>query len=320
MSINYQPTVSFQGGRYLADGISSAGKSIADAIVKHKSDMDEAKGYQTILKALSGDPSTGIDPESIDKMSLPEAKNSILAAEIRRQQALTRQQDEAQAAVPGFLQSLAGNMQPQPAAPENQPVGQMFSSLGTGAVPPTAPQQPGMSALMATITSASKNPAVLQTDIGKNVLLTAIKEGMVRPAEDLNAPPEQTMIGGVPYVFKKGSREFQPRADYVPGVKAEDRMAEIDARAKYAKELQAERDAIRSRLTPKDLLSSYEEELKSLNDPANWIGTKLEDRAMHRAELNAKINALRGGGGDPASTATRPGNIRKYNPATGRIE
>jgi len=32
-------------------------------------------------------------------------------------------------------------------------------------------------------------------------------------------PPEQTDVGGVPYVWKRGSREFQPRADYIPGVR-----------------------------------------------------------------------------------------------------
>lgn len=56
-------------------------------------------------------------------------------------------------------------------------------------------------------------------------------------------------------------------------------------------------------LSPKDLLSSYQAELKALDEPGSWVGTTPEQRAAHRAELQSKVEALRSGGSasDPAS-------------------
>jgi len=181
MSIEWNPGVTFEGGRYIAAGIDRAAQSIGDAIIQHRRDLQEKQGYQTILKALSSDPNNGIDPDAIDKMTLPQAKSSIVAAEIKRQQAAQKQTATANAAVPGFLRDVAGNMQPQPGNPAATPPGQLYGALATGAVPPTTANQPGMNALLATITAASKNPAVLNTTIGQNVLQTAIKQGMVQP-------------------------------------------------------------------------------------------------------------------------------------------
>lgn len=44
------------------------------------------------------------------------------------------------------------------------------------------------------------------------------------------AAPEQTMVGDVPYVWKRGSKEFQPRADYGLGVRQQNALDLITAK------------------------------------------------------------------------------------------
>jgi hypothetical protein len=77
------------------------------------------------------------------------------------------------------------------------------------------------------------------------------------------------------------------------------------ARGGETAELQTQREAARTKLAPKDLLKSYQDELTALNNPMNWSGTTPEDRAGHRAELTGKIEQLRGNAtGAPAAAAT----------------
>lgn len=87
-------------------------------------------------------------------------------------------------------------------------------------------------------------------------------------------------------------------------------------RADAATSLEAQREAARQKLAPKDLLKSYQDELNTINNPMSWAGTTPEDRAAHRAILTGKIAELRGeGSGEaPPAAATSTGG-----PALSRV-
>lgn len=315
-----------RSGELIGAGIAGAGNSLADAIAKYGAMRDEAKGYQQIVKALAQDPTSGIDPDSVDKMSIWDAKNTVLGANVRQQIAQQRAAAQAQAALPAFLQNFARNMQPQPGNPDTVVPGSEVSSPQTGAqptslmmsiaggqVPPTPAPVAGLPPLAAALRAASQRPEVLNTEIGRNVLEQAIKRGMVKPVED-NMP-----------VWSKGPNGedvmYQPKTKNAPTIspfsKSAARMTEIDATTKAAAERDAakaaQREKDRSTLTPKDLLASYQADLKSLDNPMNWGDSTPEERAAHRATLNAKITALRepsaAGTGQPKPAATSTNSI-----------
>lgn len=173
----YTPNVTDRSGELLGAGIMSGARSLADAISQYGAMRDEAAGYQKIVKALAQDPNSGIDPDSVDKMSIWDAKNTVLGAHVRQQIAERQQQNSA---LSNFLSTM-GNAMPNTGAPSPD----LSAALtGDGSVPvrtsPFLPALPaprgplasppmtaGPSAIKLAILSASKDPAVLQTQIGR---------------------------------------------------------------------------------------------------------------------------------------------------------
>ncbi len=100
--------------------------------------------------------------------------------------------------------------------------------------------------------------------------LLAVQQG----AAD-NSEPQQTMIGGVPYVFKKGSKEFQPRADIVPGLKAENAAA-----------LLAQKQGGSGQLKDSDLLKSFDSQERAIHGDYSLD-------PVAKAEQLAKLEAAR---------------------------
>ena len=96
----WNPSEHNRVGELLGRGITDAGTSIADAITDAKQKHDELKGWKTLADALSKDPANGIDPASVDKMTLSQAKMLPLVAETRRAQ--VRLVVRADAAATGF--------------------------------------------------------------------------------------------------------------------------------------------------------------------------------------------------------------------------
>ena len=179
----YNPGVVFEGGQLIGQGIDRAAQTIGDAILQHKRDLQEKQGYTQVLKALASDPNNGIDADSIDKMTLGQAKGSIMAAEIRRQQAATRQQQQATAAIPGFLATYGQAQQPTPGNPNVQPPGSLFTSLAGGAVPPVATgnqRKPGLDARSALGLALQKFAPVLNDpEVRSSIIAATIKNGLM---------------------------------------------------------------------------------------------------------------------------------------------
>lgn len=125
--------------------------------------------------------------------------------------------------------------------------------------------------------------------------------------EDNNTPPEQTDVGGVPYVWKRGSREFQPRADYGLGVKQDNALEILKAKEKPAAE-------------------PGEQPITSPDGKFYWSGTRwvavpVADPAkaeladmLHRGNTNAP--AGRAPANDPASAPV----LRFRKNAQGKVE
>lgn len=242
MAFYYQPGVQDRRGEFLAQGISSAGQSIADAITQVKAKHDELRGYQTVLKALAQDPANGLDPDAVDKMSLSKAKSSILASEIRRNQAAARQQQQVQQAGMELPGAIAKNMQPTTrlaGGPTD------LTSLMVGGGNPVN-TTPGMTPLMAQITALSQNPKAVMSPQGQEVFKNMLKTmntvprtpqpfsmngvtGVVDPAtgtitqprvtrpsplSDIPVPddwtPQTNKVGNITYYQSRPGGEFKP--------------------------------------------------------------------------------------------------------------
>ena len=182
--------------------------AIGDAIREHKAKSDELKGYKTILTALASDPQNGINPDQIDKMSLPVAKNTILTAEIKRQQAAVRLQQQATAAIPGFLSAFASNQQPQAnvgVRPLGAPAGDPLSAATGAAFGAPTPGMNPQNALGDALRRFS--PVLNDPDVRKSVLAAAIKNGLM-PSR---SPQPFSMNGVTGVVDPATGRITQPR-------------------------------------------------------------------------------------------------------------
>ena len=129
-----------------------------------------------------------------------------------------------------FKDYLAQAAMRQQQADEDAAVGQAVKSYATPpeGIDPTAdtPDQ-AMKRAMSTPGLGGRNlPRVLDSITKYQQMMT--KTGTAG-AED--SPPEQVLIDSVPYVWKKGSREFQPRADFVPNLRSQAQQDAADRKA-----------------------------------------------------------------------------------------
>ena len=183
MSISYDPGVTFRGGELIGAGLERGAQSLSEAIIQHKRDLDEKKGLQLVLKAHAEDPNSGIDPTSIDKMSAGEAKVAILASELRRQQAMNRQQAQRITSLANLGQSV-GEAMPNTGAPSPDFVAALMGQ-GTpnGARGPLAnpPMTPGPSPLKVALLNAVQNKDLLFTKEGQEYFGNMLKQATMQP-------------------------------------------------------------------------------------------------------------------------------------------
>lgn len=112
-------------------------------------------------------------------------------------------------------------------------------------------------------------------------------------------PPKVTMLDGmdgnrIPFISWNNGRSGQIDPGYGAGLRSAAQQEALAARGEQ-----------RKILTAGELLKSYEAELKGLDNVMSWMGTTPEQRALHRSELQSKMEALRGGV-VPAAPAEKP--------------
>jgi ribosomal protein L19E len=197
-----------QGGRNRVQSL----ETIADIITGSIAKSDEAKGYRQVLKALAQDPVNGIDPDTIDKMSLGQAKGSIMGAEVRRGQAEARQKQQSQMAFRNAFGSLYRQTQSQPDL-----TGALMQGRGPIANPPMTPPQltttPGNQAILE---SLNQNLDALNSLEGGAMAGDVLKGLMTQPKQ----PPQLVDAGGgVQMVWDPTTgRMMQPRTPEPPKV------------------------------------------------------------------------------------------------------
>jgi hypothetical protein len=204
----WNPSEHNRVGELLGRGITDAGTSIADAITDAKQKHDELKGWKTLADALSKDPANGIDPASVDKMTLSQAKMLPLVAETRRAQVQNAQKQRSQMALRNVFGSLFGQTQPQPDL-----TGALMQGRGPIANPPMTPPRlttaPGNQAILEGL---NQNPDALNTPEGAAMGGDVLKGLLAQPKG--NYQPSTTMPGV--YVDPATGRPFQPRANAAP--------------------------------------------------------------------------------------------------------
>lgn len=202
MPFSIYPTVQNRSGEIIGASIAGGAATLADDIIQTANSLQEKKGYQTILKALAQDPANGIDPATIDNLSFGQAKGKVAAAEITRAQ---RNRMAGEKALPGFLSDIAAG------APNNGPESpDINATLMQGRGPVASPiTNRGPDAMKLAIINASRNPDILKTEIGQNVLVNAIKLGMVQP----RSPTLSTLPSGRTMAIDPNGRvQFEPNA------------------------------------------------------------------------------------------------------------
>jgi len=168
MPFDLNPTVQNRAGELIAQGVSSAGQSIGDAIAQHKKDLDEKKGWLLVGKALAQDPRNGVDPDSVEKMSKGQLQKLAMVSQInqdRQDRQLQLAQTTAAAELPGAIQQ---NMQPQP---------DLMGTLAAGRGPAAQPNMtPGMNAVQASLAALKQNPQAFLTPAGQEVFQNTLKQ------------------------------------------------------------------------------------------------------------------------------------------------
>lgn len=94
-------------------GVAALAQTIGGMIENASAKKDELTAKRALLKAYAKDPTSGIDPDSIDTMTLPEVNGAIPGVEISRQLAARQQQAQALSQVPAFASAFAQNRQPK---------------------------------------------------------------------------------------------------------------------------------------------------------------------------------------------------------------
>lgn len=190
--MNWNPSEQNRVGILLQKGLSDAGQSLAEGIKDHARQLQEKKGLLMIGKAIAQDPTSGVTPDQIDKMSQGELQQLALATEIRRQTATRQQQARARMALPGFVDTVNQAQQPQVMAPGVQ-----------------GPPKPGMNPLQAVMLGLQRNPAVLDTDEGKDALATVVKR-LVTPQKPAGVPQFTTVDGRTVAIEPNGTTRWAP--------------------------------------------------------------------------------------------------------------
>jgi len=193
------------GGENRARSLETIASIVSDSLAR----ADEAKGYRQVLKALAADPANGIDPASIDKMSLGQAKGSIMAAEVRRAGQQRQQQQAGQAAIGKFLQTWKTAQQPQTNLPPGAPAAAAASGQPLAAgLAEQATVTPGQNPADAFIAALNQNPDLFKSPeaLSTATSLARMTAGMGAGGQRINP------VTGVPeYQEQNGSwRPFNP--------------------------------------------------------------------------------------------------------------
>jgi len=217
MSISYNPGIQFNGDQSIRAGAESMrqiGLSIADHIQKQQADMDEAKGYRMIGKAMANDPNNGIDPDSVDKMTLGQLRKLPVLASIIQMQAKDRQQEKGMTALLDQGQAVAESM-PNTGAPSPDFMAALTGQGTNGARGPLAnpPMTPAPNPLKVALLNAVKNKDLLFTKEGQDYFGNIIKEGSLQAANGNNETDnpiiEQALSNGNKGYRMPGSKQFQ---------------------------------------------------------------------------------------------------------------
>lgn len=224
---NFTPAPQVTVGESIGRGIESAGASIGAALAEMGRRRKELSGYKTLLEAYAEDPANGINKDQIDKMSLEQAKSSILAAEVRKSRAQATQQ---QSALANFFSNVNDSTNPKP---------DLMATLARGMGPTqdkvTTP--PAMDLRSAIINAAARNPAILQTDnpaskMFGSAIAAALKAPQGNPQLDPSGkfymsetgwkplPASSTRTGTVPQPRPNPAAVLEPDVELAPYVPA----------------------------------------------------------------------------------------------------
>lgn len=284
--------------------INEMGQSIADAITKHKDEAakskakaEELQGYKTVLKGMSVDPTSGIDPEQIDKMDVGTAKGSVMAAEWRRKAYQQKQQEEGNTALNSAILGAGRLMQPRPgmvipgglAEPrpgQPAPTGGLFNSLMVGTTPQTdGGTLPGLSMRDALLKSAGQYPGINKSPEASSRLQAALLGALGKDAAGQNTNDQPIQFQDVPgFPSMKGWRhgnsagiitnpeQKQEMTDYQKSLlQVRLRQSRAEAARTVAAYQQASKAADGGGISP-DMLTAAQDNLNAIDDEMKLHG------------------------------------------------
>jgi hypothetical protein len=197
-------------------------------------------------------------------------------------------QMEADQQVGPAIGYMAGRVAPRMTAPDWQ---NYYDTTSTEQPEPIATGAPGMSRAQAISEMMKRYPAAAGSrnfNDSWNSVMGAAKYGQA--GEDGGDAKVTQLDAGngetVPFISWNKGRSGQVSPAYG-----------LNLRQQNAIDLIAAKNEFRTALSPKDLLASYQKELVALDNPLSWIGTTPEQRATHRAEINAAVSRVRGEAG-----------------------
>lgn len=218
--------IPYRGDEYLFQGISGAGHNIGEGITQMSANLKKLKAY----RAMATD-ALEMDPDQVDKMSLPELEGHFQSVALKNQMEQTRaladerraraadyqmRADEAQA-WPQLMQEMMGGNQPAqpgPAQPTPNLMGPDDSTPDFNAMmtPPQSADPFSRENMVRAMGHMGATNPRLATALAREII-----PKMMGSAESQDHPASWLSPGGNPYVFYHG--QFRP--DTATGANAE---------------------------------------------------------------------------------------------------